>query len=82
MVNFVVDIDRTGSISDETLREIHKEVIGIMKGRKVQPGDADSYPMFPQKKTFSIPLDFTDNISHADMARFMDEISEINGDTK
>lgn len=64
-----------------------REFIDAPAVKHEYPGDTDSYPMpslASWKKvdevmsgTVPVFLDFTDNISHADMDRFLSEISEI-----
>lgn len=60
-------VDRTGSISDQALDELHREINGIMNA-------FPSPDSFHKAGEFMIPLDFTDNISHEDMERFRKEI--------
>ncbi|MNK44981.1 hypothetical protein D3C87_637290 [compost metagenome] len=69
-------VDRTGSISNETLHEMAHEVDYIMSHAFPSPES------FRKAGEYLIPLDFTDNISKDDMDRFLAEISEITGDAK
>jgi len=67
VAEFMAHVDRTGTISDDQLHAMREEVDHI----KASFASPES---FSKVTSFMIPLDFSDNVSHEDMERFLKEI--------